>query len=201
MTSWGLKQKHVVIPCALRREVPLRRHGTHAGFGWCLGWQHVWVPEQRSSTACCTASGMTSWGVKAKTRCHPVRAAARSAAAQTRDPCGVRLVFGVAARLGPGTAGQHFVLHRIRDDILGVKAKARCHPVRAAARSAAAQTRDPCGVRLVFRVVARVGPGTAEQHCVLRRIRDDAVRVNPRGGRLRGGRRGRARRGFSSEWP
>jgi hypothetical protein len=82
----------------------------------------------------------------AKIPCHPVRAAARSAAAQTRYPCGVRLVFRVAARLGPGTAGQHFVLRRIRDDIQGVKAKTPCHPVRAAARSAAAQTRYPCGV-------------------------------------------------------
>jgi hypothetical protein len=56
-------KKLSVIPCALRLEVPLRRHGTYAGVG------------------------------------------------------GAR----VLARVGPGTAEQHYVLHRIRDDIVEVE--------------------------------------------------------------------------------
>lgn len=56
--------------------------------------------------------------VTAKIRCHPVRAAARSAAAQTRDSSGVKGRGGhPSPRMGPGSAVQHFVLHCVRDDI------------------------------------------------------------------------------------
>jgi hypothetical protein len=37
------------IPGALRHEMPLRRTGTHP--------ENKWVPDQRRTTSCCTASG------------------------------------------------------------------------------------------------------------------------------------------------